>query len=353
METAAPKGYMPQLDGIRAFAVGSVALSHWVPSIYHLGLPWGSAGVQIFFVLSGFLITGILLRCREYNDVGHSLKSFYMRRFLRIFPLYYATLLVLFLLNFPQVREAIGWHLTYFSNFLFFSTGEWSGHVSHFWSLAVEEQFYLLWPALILLVPEKYLARTIKFTIAIGIFSRFGSPLLFPGVKMIGTLPTSNLDALGLGALIAFKKCNYSKTLRYTLFCCIPAYFLLFIFRHGVADYFCARQLERTVMLLAFGWIILTAAEGFKGPAGKLLVTKPMLYIGKISYGIYVIHNFAEPAVELILNSLGAAAPKNFVIALPLYAVFTLSLASLSWHLFESPLNGIKSRFPYRKTRAS
>lgn len=153
-EQGRPPAYMPHLDGLRAFAVGLVIYSHWMPGHYQFKLPWGSAGVQLFFVLSGFLITGILLRCRTSVARLSALRAFYVRRILRIFPLFYCVLLLAYVLNIEPVRETVFWHLPYLSNFYFFSIGRWDGDISHFWSLAVEEQFYLFWPAIVMFVPD-------------------------------------------------------------------------------------------------------------------------------------------------------------------------------------------------------
>ena len=96
--------YMPQLDGLRAFAVLAVIYSHYIPSKYHLNIPWGSAGVQLFFILSGFLITSILIKSRG-ERLGKSLKTFYIRRAFRIFPLYYLVLILCILLELSSVTQ--------------------------------------------------------------------------------------------------------------------------------------------------------------------------------------------------------------------------------------------------------
>lgn len=113
---------MKQLDGLRALAVFAVLWTHYVPpALWPLGLNPGHFGVQLFFVLSGFLITGILLQERSATLSGPqtmvtALRQFYLRRFLRIFPLFYAVLLVAFLVNIPLVRESLPWHVFYLSN---------------------------------------------------------------------------------------------------------------------------------------------------------------------------------------------------------------------------------------------
>ena len=156
-------GYMPQLDSLRTIAVFGVMLHHfWPEAEIRAGLTFGFLGVQLFFVLSGFLITGILLRGREVahrtqQSARKSFGLFYARRFLRIFPLFYATLAVAWWVGLPEVRDSVFWHLAYASNIYFVHIGDWHGSISHLWSLAVEEQFYLVWPFIILLTPRRFL----------------------------------------------------------------------------------------------------------------------------------------------------------------------------------------------------
>src|SRR5947208_4381885 len=140
--------YMKQLDGLRAMAVLAVLWTHYLPEEYWLfGIYWGGFGVRLFFVLSGFLITGILLKSQQYVIQGKqcslfAIRQFYIRRFLRIFPLYYVILALTVLMAIPQVKEAIVWHVSSLSDVYFALQGRYYGSVVHLWSLAVEEQFY-------------------------------------------------------------------------------------------------------------------------------------------------------------------------------------------------------------------
>ena len=171
----------------------------------------GGWGVDLFFVLSGFLITGILLRARRQIEGSpskrHVLRAFYARRFLRIFPLYYAVLLLLVVLGFSEVQKAFGWHALYQSNHhIMFLRGRWYGADVHFWSLAVEEQFYIMWPLLILWVPSRRLPLLMILAIVCGPLS---CALLIPiywGEEQVGTrvLMPQCLDVLSTGALLAW-----------------------------------------------------------------------------------------------------------------------------------------------------
>src|SRR5215475_7898397 len=125
--------YMKQLDGLRAMAVLAVLWTHYLPEEYWLfGVYWGGLGVRLFFVLSGFLITGILLKSRQYviQEKQHPLfaiRQFYIRRFLRIFPLYYTVLALAVLISMPQVKEVLVWHISYLSNVYFALQGRYYG----------------------------------------------------------------------------------------------------------------------------------------------------------------------------------------------------------------------------------
>ncbi len=157
--------HLDQLDTLRAFAVTAVLIRHFWPELQP-GLDLGARGVHLFFVLSGFLITGILLRSRALVEdsgrgTGLAIRRFYIRRFLRIFPIYYLVLAVTWALGFPDVRSGIVWHLAYGSNILFAIENQWPPTTAHLWSLSVEEQFYLIWPLLMLLVPRRHLRTVI------------------------------------------------------------------------------------------------------------------------------------------------------------------------------------------------
>ena len=198
---------MKQLDTVRAVAVGMVIVSHWAPRTTTFWFS-GYVGVQLFFVISGFLITGILLDARRKADKfgiprSAALKSFYVRRFLRIFPLFYATLAIALLLGFPTVRASIGWLVLYLSNALFAIRGRWIGEIAHFWSLSVEEQFYLVWPVLILFTPKRLLLPLITSAIVLAPVFRFTCSALGINGIAVAVLPFSSLDTLGLGAMLA------------------------------------------------------------------------------------------------------------------------------------------------------
>jgi peptidoglycan/LPS O-acetylase OafA/YrhL len=177
-------------------------------------MDWGWIGVQLFFVLSGFLISGILLDSRqavENTTISpfFLIRQFYIRRFLRIFPIYYLVIFISLLLNIEPARQIWVWLVSYTSNIYITVFNTWIGAFSHFWSLAVEEQFYLIWPCLIMFLPRKWIPVMILFTIALAPIYRFGAYQMHrydvsPFDFKPGTFTLANSDSLGIGALLAY-----------------------------------------------------------------------------------------------------------------------------------------------------
>ncbi|NDK55678.1 acyltransferase family protein [Pontibacter fetidus] len=357
-------GYMVQLDGLRAIAVAIVILFHWTPEVKETGL--GGLGVQLFFVLSGYLITGILLDARtKAEHLGASkaqiVKSFYARRFLRIFPLYYLVIGVAALLGSYNVLHYLGWHLGYLTNFAIFREGFWIGEASHLWSLAVEEQFYLFWPFVILFTPRRYLTATIVGFILLAPVFKLTCAYFDIGGARLGVLPISSFHYLGAGALLAklgkserFKQdAGWRKKLAVTVKVAGIVgltFFTLCQFYPQVLTFNAAIVILREFALIClFLSMTMGAAYGFDGLGGKLLASKPMVFIGQISYGLYLLHNFVPYFITkhfqnnniVVGKSLGSGA------LLVVYSLVLLGLSAASWFFFERKLNKYKSCFPY------
>lgn len=202
--------YIKELDSVRAIAIILVLIWHGLPQDPFLRkfLP-GPTGVNLFFVVSGFLITQILLDNRNKAErsngrKGTILESFYIRRVLRIVPIYIltivATALLRHTLSLGYGKEELVSNITYTTNFFIYIKQYWPIATPHFWSLAVEEQFYLLWPLLMLFLPKKAILPTIIVFISIG----FISQSLATESNFSPVLPTNCFDCLGLGALLAW-----------------------------------------------------------------------------------------------------------------------------------------------------
>lgn len=346
--------YMPQLDALRALAVLAVMVHHFLPVDRYIPTGYVTLGflaVRLFFVLSGFLITGILLKYRS-DDRGNALRRFYVRRVLRIFPIYYLTLFIALALQVRPIQQGAFWHLTYLSNYVAPFHPEWMGPASHFWTLAVEEQFYFVWPFILLFMPRKHLAKTIVGTIALAVlFRAFVLFVLSTSIEAAGVFTFATLDSLGGGALLALF--HYDERLRTRLPSLMKWFLiagagiltlttLLYIYNIGF------RILHSLLCLgISFLFVVLIekTARGFTGKAKTLLEAPAVLYIGKISYGLYVYHNFMLAIVLYYL--LKRTAVPDYRLVAVLATVSTFAAAIVSWHLIERPLAQLKNRFSF------
>lgn len=335
---------LPQLDGLRAVAVTMVMAFHFVPGTSGAA-PLGSIGVRLFFVLSGFLITRILLPSTRIQFAGAEsnarsgqarlavIRNFYIRRGLRIFPLFYLVLALAALVNIGPVRETIGWHVTYLTNFYLFERGAWHGSISHLWSLAVEEQFYLVWPWLIFLWPERRLPVLIVAMVCLAPLSR----LIVVG-PMTSVLPLSCVDALGAGALLALSSTR-RPVMSAGLLIGVPLTLVMLTLRYaGVSGPPFEVALDFGVSLTG-AWVVGRAIPGFRGSIGRFLAARPVVYIGTISYGLYLYHGFMP-------YLLGRYVPDFLQLSWPIRCLMlsaaTLLMASLSWRFFEAPILKLK-----------
>lgn len=363
--------YKPQLDGLRFFAVFFVLVFHYLPVVQNIG---GSLDLALFlvffFVLSSFLITKILLISKQKGvEAGHSRQKigliFLIRRTLRIFPAYYFYLILLMLLPYAgqNVKDNAASFFLYLSNFHLYYTHEWGELTPHLWTLAVEEQFYLVWPWIILFTPDKHLTKVFYFLIAVGIISRavlyfqMKSPELEFATLQVLT-PTC-IDAFSLGALLAYQHVRgktYNPVYKWLLLPCL----LIFIYNkvsHQVYFIF----FERTFVALLAVVVIEGASAGYKSWIGWLLQNKVVLYLAKISYGIYLYHIFTAYFFWKFITLLKNYFTRHFkfdlteyinFLALPavsalIYFVLTVVMAALSWHLLEKPISNLKRLFMY------
>ena len=349
---------MNQLDAIRAFAVAAVAFSHWAPDIYHLNLPWGRFGVSVFFVLSGFLITKILLKNRDSSSINDNLiilKSFIIRRTLRIFPVYYVTLLLLAIMGWGAVRENWFWFLFYISNIYMFLNQEWAGYMSHLWTLSVEEQFYIVWPFLVLFFPILISRRIVTTVILFSVLVRLLWIFYFPDVALVNILPFIAFDALSAGALLAYFQRQKREIDFYRNFCSLffPIFIILIVFV-SIGE---ANMLVRYILYLSsvFSFVLLIdrASVGFGGFVGYILNNRVLVSLGTVSYALYLFHLFAPQLNNaLIRNGLLPDFFSDGLAAGAMWTALTISGAYISWWLVESPANNLKKYFPYRRSKS-
>jgi peptidoglycan/LPS O-acetylase OafA/YrhL len=353
---------MPQLDGLRTLAVGGVMAQHFQVFSGAAGY-----GVHLFFVLSGFLITGILVaERRNVAELGITRRTafthFYIRRALRIFPLYYFIVIAGIVLNVEYAREYAPWLLTYTINLKMAAQGWYIDNFSHFWSLAIEEQYYLVWPWLILLLPRKWLNPSAVIMIAIAPLFRVWVALQSHAVGNTGWIagyiatPTA-LDSLGMGSLLAILSRDdviaprLESWMRYAI--PITSFAALVAIQLGPRNAF-HLVLVDTIAAVFFAWLIYRASRGFGGIVGAFLSAAPIVFLGRISYGLYVYHPLIPGLTLRIARLLGVPTPAPDKLAswAPAFLAVTVCVATISWYVLENPINKLKSRFPYRSSHS-
>ncbi len=362
----APDGHLPQLDSLRTLAVAAVIVYHWFPTGEGINrLPNGTIGVMIFFVISGFLITRILMRTRNQirdgrSTLGSAYRNFFIRRALRIFPLYYLviTLVWRFIPQATDIDQYPAYYYFYGYNILLHQTRNWADVLSPFWTLGVEEQLYIVWPWIVLLTPPDRFRWAIGGLIVGAVaFRAWG----YTQGDLDGVLTPASLDAFGLGAVWAYvltERANQLEGFVRRIDAGAALGLLAFV---GLmllpADDLLVVLLLRLVISVLALWLVIHATLGVTGWIGRVLNNPAMQYVGRISYGIYVFHmlvpGFLLPLLLSLIRRVGQRL-LGYAVALPELGYWSqrlaslallLVIASLSWYAFEKPINNLKARF--------
>lgn len=363
--------YFDQLNGIRFLAVFLVLIDHWFA--LSLPIPLGHLGVVIFFVLSGFLITRILFENADEIRAGKSsywrkIKNFIIRRSLRIFPIYLIICAIGVFFSLGESRDFWPWLFTHSSNWYIIYYKKWLGVFDHFWSLAVEEQYYLLFPYFILLLnPRKYPFLFVMM-LFIGFFSRFyffiENDLTFREkywyVNYVN--PFSTIDCFGLGGLLAYlfhyKTISSISFKSIYLIASLVFVFFILLLNHSINHHqasFTYLVLERFIFAVFGLFLIARAVEGKNDMFGKFLKNSIVNYLGLISYGLYLYHNFIYNLFHERATLFGFFKIKfslsRFWVFENQFSLFLINLviliivASLSWFFIEKPFNSLKNKF--------
>ena len=363
--------HIPALDGLRGVAILLVLLLHFMigqgvpaPSVlvdwWFMGIVRaGWMGVDLFFVLSGFLITGILL---DTKGSRHYFRQFYTRRVLRIFPLYYGSL-VLFLILLPtlfpgdrvlrDLQADSVWFWTYLYNVKVAAAGFTpSSALGHFWSLAVEEQFYLIWPIVVLCLSRRHLVGACWAGVVGALLCRIG--LRLAGHEVAATVLTpAKMDALAVGGLVALLA-RGPYGLETIARWAAPVAGALAVPLFGMLAY---KAAPTTVgyTLVAFFWgailiHVLTASPG--GVTKRVFASSTLRFFGRYSYALYVFHH---PLLWFGPTFSVHFVPTVFGSHLPAYGLWlavatgaSVGLALLSWHVVEKQFLKLKTLFPYQ-----
>lgn len=364
------------LDGVRGLAILIVLIHHGllpVPAngrLSHVLAPFIHScwiGVDLFFALSGFLITGILvdtLGSREY------LRNFYVRRFLRIFPLYYAVLLLAGLTSLLLYGNSGLWRMMLPLAVYLQNTGLWTplDHynippftLNHFWSLAVEEQFYTVWPLLVFWIRDR--SKLLRLALALSVCALLLRVYLSArGVSpwFLYSFTACRADALLLGGALALlfrsEKAPVVAAVRhYAPWCGLLAFAAVVIvsFRVDGLDWYGDARLHTygfTLLAIAACGLLATT----QGDAPRVLSQPWLRFLGKYSYGLYVLHRlFTASLIHALHHWLLPVLRSDNVSSIAAWTLawaFTLGLTMASFRWFESPFLRLKHRFEYTRT---
>jgi peptidoglycan/LPS O-acetylase OafA/YrhL len=363
MDSGAPKStYFPALDGLRGLAILLVVAHHNFRFTSYFSFGW--LGVDLFFVLSGFLITDILLRAL---DKPHFLRNFYVRRVLRIFPLFYLALIIC-LLILPNIKSLQlnadyyvnnqVWLWTYLQNWLFIFKEPYGDSILlHTWSLAVEEQFYLVWPLVILLVRrQKVLLGIALGALVLVIAVRYGLwAMHIEGMPYWSFYTFTRVDGLCVGSALALLMRVNLEFLKKWLYLVVSAIALV-----NFGFYFINKQSDFTMPYLAitgyttftlvFGIIVYEAVRAESGIIQLLLNNRFLKFFGRISYGLYVYHwpiyiiLFDRLTSWSIAHGVAGAKLAPFLSALAI-TIIAIIISVISYRYFERPFLKLKDRF--------
>lgn len=340
---------LPSLDGLRAISIVLVLIGHLsgtrgFPQLYPIG-DYAHLGVVVFFVISGYLITRLILQ--EHAKFGSvSLWNFYARRALRLLPAAYSFILCVVLLwGAGSIRLSARdiWHaLTYTANFEI--ARAW--YIGHLWSLSVEEQFYLLWPiAFVLLLPRR--ATWAAFAaLLIGPVTRLGAVVLFRGspIRDLEMFPMV-ADSLATGCLLALTG-RWLETRNWYLQLFKPVVAFGMLLSVFAINYFMGWGIVfiigTSVINVLLAILIHRSVYCHRDWFGQFLNYRPVAFIGVLSYSLYLWQ-------QLFLNRSSA----SWVCAFPFNLIFAVAAALASYYLLEKPLLGLRHKLRIRQTMSS
>jgi peptidoglycan/LPS O-acetylase OafA/YrhL len=354
------RSHYPALDGLRGTAILLVVLYHNFSFIPFFNYGW--LGVDLFFVLSGFLITDILMNTMNTKNY---FRNFYARRVLRIFPLYYLSLVIFILLlplfpgfplNMSYYQEYQWWFWTYLQNWtLVFHYNEHAVALNHFWSLAVEEQYYLIWPFIIILIrsPRKLLILCLA-TLIIVIMARlyiWTHRISFPSYQWLFLF--TRIDGILIGSMLAvLYKINKDALRTYTtwLILLLAGFNFLIYFIKGDPAFPAWAIAGYTTFAAVFALLVYESVKKDNKVINAIFTNPVLRFLGKYSYGFYIFHwpvfLLAKPYTDRITSGLTVSGSQfQMVLSAIVASIAGLLVSIASFHLFEKHFLKLKKHF--------
>ncbi|MEO6252901.1 MAG: acyltransferase [Ferruginibacter sp.] len=356
------------LDGLRAIGILMVIIHHFYGEIVNTTVLWTS--IDLLFALSGLLITGILV---ETKDDPKYFKKFYMRRILRIFPLYYLliflfSLYVYVLTLHPEIftyfKSNIIYFLTYTQNWYFINSGLPNPqHINHTWTLAIDEQIYLVWPFLIWICKnQRQLIALCVSTLLFSLLFRLGYNIHIENVGSLHPFPffhntLCRLDSFAAGSLLycllRYKADWLTNKKMFIVFVVTSLIFIsLGIGDHSFdkAGYF-MKNFGCTIAGIHFSTWLFFCVKNINPTLNYVCSNKWLVYTGKISYSLYVFHAFLLilllPKIGILFTSITGITSQ--IMALTICLVLTFVVSILSYQFFEKPFMNLKNKFNYKQ----
>jgi len=362
-------GRIAGFDGLRAVSVLLVFAGHKMVNGLSLlrdfkdPLPLGSMGVRIFFVLSGFLIVGILHRQRADVEAGarvrDELGAFWVRRSLRILPIYFLTLAVITILALTQWglafwQQGLAWYWLFLENFYLYFQGlqtgslQW-GDFSHLWSVAVEQQFYAIAGFALLILPGRHHAPVLWVTLVLALANVLISALTGSG-RLAYVLPLPNFAFMAAGGLLAVGAWRGASTFWPAFWGFMLLLLLLLPFlRLPLDDNIWVATVFALEFVTAVNLISYVSCNQHSRLV-RLLEWAPLQGLGVISYGFYLYHFFVPPLWEVMAwANLGTPTRGQKLLWTPVQLFLTVAISLLSWRLIEKPVLGLA---PTRRGRS-
>jgi peptidoglycan/LPS O-acetylase OafA/YrhL len=360
MEPTSQRTYYPALDGLRGIAILLVVLYHNFNFISYFNYGW--LGVDLFFVLSGFLITDILLKT---IDTKNYFRNFYGRRVLRIFPLYYLSLLlfIVILPLFPSYpldvhyyQDHQWWFWTYLQNWtLIFHYDGKAITLNHFWSLAVEEQYYLVWPFIVLFIrnPKRLLIFCVLALLAVisaRLYIWFHRES-FPSYQWLFLF--TRIDGIMIGSMLALiYHINQSALRKYSteLLLLLAGLNFLIYFLNNNREFPAWAIVGYTSFSALFALLIYESMKEENKIVNFIFGNRVLRFLGKYSYGFYIFHwpifLLAEPYAYSIAKKIASTgSTSTLVISAILATIAGLIVSVISYHVFEKHFLKLKKHF--------